>query len=88
MNDDPIADERDLSLPDDSRGQEVEVVRLVPHHNSVASVVAALNKADMRLHVQVNHNLNWRILHDRVLRVGNSMLSARTKNLPRLNTLN
>ena len=44
MNDDPIADERDLSLPDDSRGQEVEVVRLVPHHNGVAGVVAALKQ--------------------------------------------
>ena len=44
MNDDSIADERDLSLPDDSRGQEVEVVRLVPHHNSVAGVVAALKQ--------------------------------------------
>ena len=53
MNDDSIADERDLSLPDDSRGQEVEVVRLVPHHNGVAGVVAALNKADMRLRLHV-----------------------------------
>ena len=46
MDDDPVADEGDLAVPDDARGQEVEVVGLFSHHHSVSGVVAALQKMD------------------------------------------
>ena len=44
MDDDPVADEGDLALPDDARGQQVKVVGLVTHNHSVSRVVAALQK--------------------------------------------
>ena len=46
MDDDAVADEGDLALPDDARGEEVKVVGLVTHHYSVAGVVAALKEQE------------------------------------------
>ena len=42
MNDDTIPNDGVAALPDDAAGQEVEVILLVPHDNSVPSIVSSL----------------------------------------------
>jgi hypothetical protein len=44
VDDDTVADERHAVGPDDARGEQVKVVFLLAHYDSVPGVVAALKR--------------------------------------------